>query len=469
VKTEGWLFDLYPTKSGRMTLWLKRRDGECTRLVDEWTPRIHIAGKFTDLLDLAARPEFCDRCNFVERFERPNDSSRSKVLEIKVSSDREATALGKKIQQLAAYGSKYRPYDVDISSSQMYLYQKNLFPLAYVEANNHDGRIAWNLLDSSNSTDYEVPPFRIAKLAVSTKTSNRVPTMGDPIDTITITIGDQEKRIDSGSETDKLLALVEAFNEFNPDIVRTDDGDAFIFPYLTKRAREHGVLRKLALGRDHAPLRVFEVTGRSYFSYGRIYYRSTAARLMGRLHLDYSNSFIDTDCGLEGLIEVARTCIIPLQRASRSTIGTSMSSLQIYHAIKRGIMIPWNKSQPEDFKDGNRLLLADRGGFIYEPKLGIHDWVGEIDFSSLYPTIMLKNNLSGETVNCECCSDSPNRVPEVGFHICERRQGIVPASLEVLLKKRAEYKRWRNEANDPPKRTRYDQRQAALKWILVCS
>jgi DNA polymerase-2 len=468
VKTEAWLFDLYP-KLGYMILWLKRRDGKCIRLVDEWTPSIHVAGRFTDLLELAAQPEFRDRCSFVERLERPNDSSQSKILEIKVSSDREATALAQEIQQLAAYGRKYRPYDVDIPSSQRYLYQKNLFPLAYVEADNRDGQIGWNLLDSSDSTDYEIPSLRIAKLTVSTKTSNRIPVMSDPIDSITVVMGDQEKRIDSGSETDKLLTLVETFSEFDPDVVRTDDGDTFIFPYLIQRAREHSVLHKLVLGRDRAPLRVFEIRGRSYFSYGRTYYRSTAARLMGRLHLDYSNSFIDTDCGLEGLIEVARTCIIPLQRASRSTIGTSMSSLQIYHAIKRGILIPWNKSQPEDFKDGNHLLLADRGGLVYEPKLGIHDWVGEIDFSSLYPTIMLKNNLSGETVNCECCPDSPRRVPEVDFRICERSQGIVPASLEVLLKKRAEYKRWRNEVSDPPTQARYDQRQAALKWILVCS
>jgi len=468
VKTEGWLFDLYP-KPGHMILWLKKRDGECARLIDEWAPRIHIAGNFTDLLDLAARPELCDRYSFVEKFERPNDPSRSKVLEIKVSSDREAIALAQKIHRLAAYGSKYRPYDVDIPSSQMYLYQKGFFPLAYVEADNRDGRIVWHLLDSSESADYEVPSFRMAELAVSTKTSKRIPTMNDSIGTITITMGGKERQIASGSETEKLLGLVETFNEFDPDIIRSDGGDSFIFPYLAQRANEHGMLHELVLGREHAPLQVFEVTGRSYFSYGRIYYRDTAARLMGRLHLDQSNSFVDADCGLEGLIEVARTCIIPLQRASRSTIGTSMSSLQIYHAMKRGVLIPWNKSQPEDFKDGNHILLADRGGFIYEPKFGIHDSVGEVDFSSLYPTIMLKKNLSGETVNCECCLDSPNRVPEVGFHVCRRRQGIVPASLEVLLKKRAKYKRWKNEAKDPPTRARYDQRQAALKWILVCS
>ena len=452
-----------------MVLWIKKRDGECVRLVDEWTPRIYIAGNFTDLLDLAALPELCDRCSFVERFERPSDQSRSKVLEIKVSSDREAIALAQKTQRFAAYGSKYRPYDVDIPSSQMYLYQKGLFPLAYVEADNRDGHIIWHLLDSSDSTDYEVPPFRIAELSVSTKTSKRIPTMNDPIGTVTITMEGEERRIDSGSETDRLLGLVETFTELDPDIIRTDGGDSFIFPYLAQRANEHDMLHKLVLGREYAPLQVFEVTGRSYFSYGRIYYRSTAARLMGRLHLDYSNSFIDTDCGLEGLIEVARTCIIPLRRASRSTIGTSMSSLQVYHAMKRGVLIPWNKSQPEDFKDGNHILLADRGGFVYEPKFGIHDSVGEVDFSSLYPTIMLKKNLSGETVNCKCCLDSPSRVPEVGFHICRRRQGIVPASLEILLKKRAEYKRWKNEAKDPPTRMRYDQRQAALKWILVCS
>ena len=467
MKTEGWLFDLYP-EPGRMVLWLKKRNGECVRLVDEWTPRIHVAGNFTDLLHLAVRLEPHSRYSFVSKFEKPNDPSHSKVLEVKVSSDDEAMRLAQKIQRIAAYGNKYRPYDVDIPSPQMYLYQKDLFPLAYVEADNQDGRIAWHLLDTIESTDYEVPPFRIAELSISTKASKRMPTMNDPIDTITITMDDEERRIDSGSETDKLLSLVETFKELDPDIIRTDGGDSFIFPYLTQRANEHRILNMLVLGRERTPLQVFEVTGRSYFSYGRIYYRSTAARLMGRLHLDYSNSFIDSDCGLEGLIEVARTCIIPLQRASRSTIGTSMSSLQIYHAVKRGILIPWNKSQPEDFKNGNHLLLADRGGFIYEPRLGIHDSVGEVDFSSLYPTLMLKKNLSGETVNCECCPDSPNRVPEVGFHIC-RRRGIVPASLELLLKKRAKYKRWKNEAKDPPTRARCDQRQAALKWILVCS
>jgi DNA polymerase elongation subunit (family B) len=146
-----------------------------------------------------------------------------------------------------------------------------------------------------------------------------------------------------------------------------------------------------------------------------------------------------------------------------------MTSLQLYHAVREDILIPWNKNSPETFKDGNELVMADRGGFIFEPKIGIHDNVGELDFSSLYPTIMLKRNLSGETVNCKCCPNSSHRVPELEFNICEKWLGIVPRSLSILLQKRMAYKKFKNEALDPPTRLRYDQRQAALKWILVCS
>src|SRR3989475_879632 len=160
---------------------------------------------------------------------------------------------------------------------------------------------------------------------------------------------------------------------------------------------------------------------------------------------------------------------MPIQRASRATIGTNMTSLQLYHAAKRDVLIPWNKNQPEELKNSGELVTADRGGFIYQPEIGIHDHVGELDFASLYPTLMTKMNLSGETVNCTCCPDSENRVPELEFNICERSAGIVPLSLKILLDKRARYKAAKKAAVDEELKTRYDQRQAALKWILVCS
>jgi DNA polymerase elongation subunit (family B) len=314
-----------------------------------------------------------------------------------------------------------------------------------------------------------VPPLRNVRLQVETVKTSRVQRAGDDLARIIICNDNERILIDRGDEVNRILRLVETFQDLDPDIIVTDGGDAFIFPYLARRANQHGVLDKLILGRERTPLRVHEVQGHSYFSYGEILYRQTAARLLGRLHIDQANAFFVNDCGLERLFEAARTCVIPVQRTSRTTIGTSMTSLQLYHAVKQGILIPWNKNDPEEFKDGNELVIADRGGFIFEPDIGIHDDIAELDFASLYPTIMRSHNLSGETVKCRCCPESTDRVPELGFNICEKWVGIVPRSLGILLRKRALYKRLRKEAKDTPTRVRYDQRQAALKWILVCS
>ncbi len=415
-----------------MVLWLKKADGSCVRLVDKWNPRIYVGGDFGDLLDLACQP-FMPKCSFVNKCERAGYTNRTKVLEVQVRNETDADNLARKIVRHGGY-SRFRLYNVDVPFTQMYLYQKDLFPLAFVEAE-EDDEIQWTMKDSRDAIDYELPPLRNVRLQVETVKTSRVQRTEDDLARIIIRNDNERILIDTGDEANKILRLVETFQDLDPDIIVTDGGDAFIFPYLTGRANQHGVLDKLILGRERTPLRVHEVQGHSYFSYGKILYRQTAARLLGRLHIDEANAFFVNDCGLEGLFEVARTCVIPIQRTSRTTIGTSMTSLQFYHAVKQGILIPWNKNDPEEFKDGNELVIADRGGFIFEPKVGIHDNVGELDFASMYPTIMRDHNLSGETVKCKCCPNSKDRVPELGYNICERWKGIVPRSLDILLQK----------------------------------
>ena len=450
-----------------MIVWLKRSDGTCVRIADQWKPTIYVSGNVEDLLDLSCQP-FISACSFTQKFVQPGDLKRSTVLEVEVRDEVHAKALAKKVQLYGNY-SKFRLYNVDVPFTQMYLYEKGLFPLAFVQAEYTSSNVRWTLEDSRDSVDYELPEFRKISLQVRTSKTNRIQGFSDELDSVVIRNDGEILEVNSGNECDKILKLVDVFHELDPDIVLTEDGDSFSFPYLAKRAQHNGIHDQLILDREGIPLSVYEIQGHSYFSYGKILYRQTAARLLGRVHIDEANAFFVNDCGLEGLFEVARTCIIPIQRASRTTIGTSMTSLQLYNALKEGVLIPWNKNSPEEFKDGNELVVADRGGFIFEPKMGIHDSIGELDFSSLYPTIMLKKNLSGETVNCQCCPNSSLRVPELAFNICERWTGIVPRSLEILLRKRMIYKRFKKNALDPPSRLRYDQRQAALKWILVCS
>src|SRR6059036_31457 len=450
-----------------MVVWLKKPDGKCVRLTDSWKPRIHVGGDYRELIDLACK-SYIENSIFVDKFELAGDIEKSRVLEVVVENDEEAARLARRIQRESSY-SNFRLYDVDVPSPQVYLYQKDLFPLALVEAEETDEKIEWTLRDSRETIDYRLPPLRKIRLEVRTRKNKRIRTFEDELDSVSITDREETIFLDSGSEEEKLLNLVETFKKIDPDIVITEGGDSFIFPYLARRAHENEMLDRLVLGRDPSPLRVYEVQGHSYFSYGKILYRETAARLLGRLHIDDHNAFISADCGLEGLFEISRTCIIPIQRASRATIGTNMTSLQLYHAFKKEVLIPWNKNQPEELKDSEELVNADRGGFIYGPATGIHDQVGELDFTSLYPTLMRDKNLSGETVNCKCCLKPPSRVPELDYNICSRQIGIVPQSLDILLRRRKSYKKQKREIKDDQLREKFDQRQSALKWILVCS
>ena len=170
---------------------------------------------------------------------------------------------------------------------------------------------------------------------------------------------------------------------------------------------------------------------------------------------------------MEGVIELARLAKIPVQRMARTSPGTAITSMQLDRAFQDNILIPWRKGEPERFKTAWDLLVADKGGLVFQPKLGIFEDVAEIDFASMYPTMMAIHNISPETVLCGCCEN--HRVPEAGYTICERREGIVPKTLNPILKRRAWLKKNGRRKEIPEKREIYNRKQTALKWMLVTS
>jgi DNA polymerase, archaea type len=274
--------------------------------------------------------------------------------------------------------------------------------------------------------------------------------------------------IKNQSELEILYQLMKEIATINPDFILTYYGDSFTFPYIVERAEENDI--ELVLDRECIPLSRRKREGISYFSYGRIYFKPTSTKLLGRIHIDTDNSFVLNEAGLEGLYELARICRMPLHEASRASIGKCMSSLQFYYASKKGILIPWKPIMIEHPKTMDDLLLADRGGIVFEPKIGVHEKASEYDFVSLYPNIMYRKNISAETVLCNCCPESKLGVPGLKkYHRCEKRAGIVPISLKILLNKRITYKNLEKSASDPRLRYIYDLRRTALKWVLVTS
>ncbi|MBS7650845.1 MAG: DNA polymerase domain-containing protein [Candidatus Bathyarchaeia archaeon] len=463
---DGWIIDLY-RKGNFMVVWLKEPDGNAVRIIDTWRQHIFVAGERRDLLNLAEELHVED-IGFDEKFVRPEDDEPSIVLKIPVENNWNAEQIARMIMAHGGY-RRYELYNVDVAPSQLYMYEKGIYPFGYLQATSKGDTVCWKLKDSLESTDYEIPPLRKAELSVKTSMKGRLQSLSDPIESITVRTDDEDYCIDLGDEGQKLITLSETIKEIDPDIIYTVGGDKFIFPYLSHRAIANNVLEQFTIDRESTPLKARYGEGQTYISYGRIYHRPAPTRIPGRIHIDIGRYTLYKECGLHGIIEVARLCRIPVQRVIDTTIGTSMTSAQLYEATSLGILIPWRKTYVERLKTARELLTADRGGFYYEPIVGLHESVGELDFTSLYPTIMFKKNISGETIRCECCPDSKNRVPELDYNICERRVGIVPRSLGIILEKRRLYKELRQRTFDQDTRKIYEMRQAALKWILVCA
>ncbi|WP_456383045.1 DNA polymerase domain-containing protein [Persephonella sp.] len=169
--------------------------------------------------------------------------------------------------------------------------------------------------------------------------------------------------------------------------------------------------------------------------------------------------------GLEGMIELSRISSIPLQQLSRTTIGTPITSMEIRLAFQKGYLIPYRKNQPEDPKSALQLIQVDRGGLSFRPPVGIYENVAEIDFFSMYPSIIAKYNLSYETINCSH-TDCKTKLP-TGYRVCTEKEGIVPQTLKFLLGRRLHYKKL--ITSQPWKADTYDKRQKGLKWLLVVS
>ena len=465
----GWILDAFPSTVGEVAVWIIGENGERVRLTDKFEPKVYVSGKEEDIERLASRlfsSKITVSWNFAYKLAHATDAEKSKVLEITLKDCRKAPSFTRCVLKMGDY-LRYEVHNCDLHGDQNYFFNRDIFPLAFVEVEIEGAGLKYTLLDSVESIDYAIPPLRIMKLYVEIAKQGKIANLKDPIATIMITQEDRRVIIGSGEEGEKLLQLVKMVREFDPDIILTSGGDSCLFPYLIQRARINSVLNRFILSRDEVPFPTKNMRGKTFFSYGRTFYRAPIRRLFGRIHIDESNTFILNECGFEGLIEIARTCRVPLQKASRSSIGSSMSSLQFYQAVKDDVLIPRNKSIPEAFKSAYELLVGDRGGFVYEPHVGIHDQVGEVDFASMYPSLMAKNNISAETVLCKCCPNSHLRIPELNYHVCEKRVGIVPKTLRLILTKRLKYKQLKEETRDPVLREVYDRRQTALKWILV--
>ncbi len=307
-------------------------------------------------------------------------------------------------------------YNVDLRLDQRYLAGQGRVPCC------GEG-------ESRFSLDFPIP-FRTLTVEV-----NGNPFGGEAFRSIAV-IHDRRERL-GGSGRPVLADLAGLLESCDPDVVLFPRSDLWL-PRLLSAARKEGV--GLPFSRSG---RYRKMAQKSYWSYGKTEYRAGSLIPDGRVLVDTTQSFHYRESGLSGIILGARLTGLSPNLTARFTSGTLISAYEVYEALRQGIAIPFRKSDPECVRRFDELKAADRGGMMFQPVPGLYEQVYEIDFTSLYPSIIVAFNLSPETLAC----------PE--------RRGFLPGVLDPLLSLRKESKA--RKAADPS----YAGIDAILKWMLV--
>jgi len=456
----GWLLDVYTDRRDGVVLWILGDDGRRRRFHFSFSCTFHAAGPPSRLRSLwkvlrehPGQPRL-SRTRRRDLFAGPLDT-----LAIQADNPALQTDL---FQEAQARFPELDFYDADIPIALRLSAATGLFPLARCRATagDEDRLLAIEVLDSPWELEPAPPPLRTLRIE-----PDRDPGFAPP-SSLFVDNGRSRKRIDLEPTPILLLRLQAALRRDDPDLIITCWGDTWIIPTLLDACRAAGITY-FNLNRD--PQRqVDQRPASSFFTYGRVVYRGRQARLFGRWHIDEKNAVMLGDYGLVGVLEQARVTGLPVQEVARKSPGAGITAMQMVAALREGVLVPVQKQQAESFKSARSLITADRGGLVYQPLVGLHRQVAEIDFVSMYPSIMVHFNISPETVGAG--GDDTRLVPELGIRVDQSRQGLVPGVLKPLLAKRLALKQRLRSLE------RYDcrygplkARSNALKWLLVVS
>jgi len=324
----------------------------------------------------------------------------------------------------------------------------------------------------------------------------------DPIILISVATGDSctvmvaEDKRDGG--------LIRRFEEFvletDPDVIVGYNSNGFDWPYMLTRAKLNGVGLRVSRAGGQPSQSVyghFSVIGRAnvdLYDYaselteikvrtlenvaeylgvmskgervlidGAEIYRYWDDEGLRRELIKYSEDDARSIYGLAEkilpfLIQLSSIVGLPLDQVVAASVGHRVEWHLMRHAYLFGELVPNRVERPAE---------TYKGAIVLEPRPGIHENIAVLDFSSMYPNIMISRNISPDTyVPPGEEVDEVYVAPEVGHRFRRSPPGFYRIILERLLRARDEIRaRLRELSPDDPEYRVLDERQRALKII----
>jgi DNA polymerase I len=398
-----WIFDSY--YKGSVELW--GRENGLTRTSASYPPSFYMRLKdppahreMIEALESLYRAEECSFRTIFGTFPGYRIFAGRKVAE--------------KIEIQTRYSAEL--YNVDVRQDQRYMAEHDIFPCGDRD-------------ESRFSPDFKVPLTQMA-LEVAGDPSR-------PGDFSRVQVLNGRKRTLEGSERTVISDLLELIKSCNPDLILLPHADTWV-PLLVRKARRYGLDPTISRSGWFKPM-----ASKSYWSYGKVNHKEGALIPEGRVLIDTAKSFVYQESGLKGVLMASRLSGLSPNLVSRFTPGTLISSYEVFEALRRGVAVPFRKRDAEVVRNISELRCCDKGGMMFQPEPGVYEKVHQIDFTSLYPSIIVKYNLSPETLEH----------PEI--------EGFLSTVLASLLNLRIETKRLKKTDQA------FAGIDSVLKWMLV--
>ncbi len=448
----GWLLDIFPDEQG-LTVWVLGEDGKRQALHHDFSTSFYIAGTASQLRELwkwlLLQPEN-PRLSREERCDLFIGNISVLAVELVYPSD-----LSPLFNRTSQTFPNLTYYNADIPITLQYAARYNVFPLAdceiKIDMQAHITDI--RSIHSPWELDLPLPPLSVLSLEPECDPFHATPTK--------VHIQTPQARFTLSLEPARvfIISLCALLKRHDPDLILSAWGDTWLLPRLLQMSKETGI--DLPLNRD-PDQSIKHRDARTYYAYGQVIHRGKQVLLAGRWHIDIHNAVMYHDYGLEGIWELARVTGLPVQTVARVSPGTGISSMQIVTALKEGVLVPWRKQQAEHTRSIMDLIRSDMGGLVFQPTIGLHRDVAEIDFISMYPSVMARFNISPETI-LPGIRDQNTDLPATSTE-----QGLIPKTLEPLLRKRIAIKMQLLTISKWDMRYKtYKAQSAAHKWLLV--
>lgn len=163
-------------------------------------------------------------------------------------------------------------------------------------------------------------------------------------------------------------------------------------------------------------------------------------------------------------IQLSNVTGLPLDQVMAASVGFRLEWYLMRVAHREGELVPNRVERPPE---------TYKGAIVLEPLKGVHENIAVLDFSAMYPNIMIRYNVGPDTLvrpGEDYDPDEVNVAPEVGHKFYKRPPGFFKRVLENLLRLRKEIRSKMRELDPSSYEYRIlDERQKVLKVLANAS